>query len=145
MKEEFGMLLDSSFYEKSINDFILNFKEIFSENVKLEDKFCDIDNKGYFKIVFQYLPLNYNIIIENEIRTFTITIEDEGKAKNSLYRIERFDNTLGEENIKKALCILKKILDKNQFSLYLYKDKRLYKKNNNKLKRVKDLKELLNE
>lgn len=144
MKEGFGMLLDSSFYEKSINDFISTFKEIFSANIVVKDKFCDIDNKGYFKIVFKYLPLNYDIIVENEIRTFTITIEDEGKAKNSLYRIEKFDNTLDEENIKKALCILKRILDKNEFNLYLYKDKKIYKKYGDELKRVKDLKELLN-
>lgn len=136
------MLLDCSFYEGAISNMKDYFDDIFSEKIKLIDESVNYSSRGYFKLVFKYLPLNYNIIIENEVRTFTITIEDSEKAQNSLYRIEKFDNSLEDGNIKNALCILKRILDKNEFVLYVYKEQKVYKKVNNQLKRVKDIKEI---
>ena len=136
------MLLDSIFYKKAINDFKTYFDDIFSEKIILIEEAVNYSDRGYFRINFKYIPLNYNIIIENEIRTFTITIEDSEKAQNSLYRIEKFNNTLDDVNIKNALTILKRILDKNEFVLYVYIGQKVYKKTNNQLKRVKDLKEI---
>lgn len=126
-----------------INNFENEMKEIFSEKIKLFSKSCEF-SKGYFKLVFFYFPLNYKIIVENEIRTFTISIEDNEKASNSLYRIEKFDNTLSEKNIIYSAGVLKRVLDRNDMNLYFYVDKKLYRKNSKGVQRVKDLKELLN-
>lgn len=45
------------------------------------------------------IPRNYRIVIENEIRTFDITIFDVEQASNSLSRIYKFKNQLGTEYI----------------------------------------------
>lgn len=138
------MLIDDSFYMKAICDFKKSFLENFSNEMILKDEYHSFENKGSFRLIYNYIPLNYNITVENELRTFTITIEDAENAKNSLYRIEKFDNQLCEENIGKSLGILKKVLNKNEFALYLYINNKLYKKNSYGLKRVKDIRELLN-
>lgn len=138
------MLLDDSFYMKAICDFKKAFQDKFSDEMILKDEHQSFSNMGNFRLIYNYVPLNYKIIVENELRTFTITIEDDENAKNSLYRIEKFDNQLCEENIVKSLGILKKVLNKNEFTLYLYVNNKLYKKNSNGLKRVKDIRELLN-
>lgn len=104
-----------------------------------------IIGRGYFKLSYRYLPHNYKIIIENEIRTFDIEIEDEQKASNSLYRIEKYNNSLDEKNIIDSLYLLKDVLERNDFNFYLYKDNKLYRKNDEGLQRIKDLKELLND
>ena len=84
-------------------------------------------------------------MVENEIRTFDITIFDVEQASNSLYRICKFNNQLNTECIEEAINLLKSVLSKNEFNLYFHKDGKLYKKNAEGIKRVKDMKELLNE
>lgn len=138
------MLLDDLFYEKAVSEFESNFSDIFSDEIIAVNKDCDYTKNGYFKLSYKYIPLNYNILVENERRTFTITIEDNENAKNSLYRIRKFDNVLDKDNIRNAIHILKEILEKNEFNFYLYIDKKLYRKSNKGLERVKDLRELLN-
>lgn len=138
------MLLDDSFYVKVICIFKKIFQDTFSDEMILKDELHSFNNMGYFRLVYNFIPLNYNIIVENELRTFTITIKDAENAQNSLYRIEKFDNQLCRENIERSLEILKRVLNKNEFDLYVYDNRKLYKKNSNGLKRVKDIRELLN-
>ena len=90
-------------------------------------------------------PRNYRIVIEHEIRTFDITIFDVEQASNSLQRICKFKNHLSTECIEEAINLLKSVLLKNEFNFYFHKDGKLYKKNAEGIKRVKDIKELLNE
>jgi hypothetical protein len=130
---------------KAICDFKKSFQEKFSDDMILDEEYQSFGNMGSFRLVYYYIPLNYNIIVANELRTFTITIEDAENAKNSLYRIEKFDNQLSEENIGRSLEILKNVLKNNEFALYLYVNNKLFKKDSNGLKRVKDIRELLNE
>jgi hypothetical protein len=144
VKEGFGMPLDDLFFENAVNDFKTYFDDIFSEEMMLIDEVIKFSRRGYFKLVYKYLPLNYNIIIENDRVLFTIMIEDSEKATTFLSRFEEFDNSLNNKNIENALCILKKALDKNEFALYVYKDDKVYRKINNQLKRIKDIGELLN-
>lgn len=138
------MLLDDSFYMRAICEFRNCFQEVFFEQMVFKEETHFFEKRGNFRLFYNYIPLNYTIIVENELRTFTITIEDSEGAKNSLYRIEKFDNQLCEKNIRKSIGVLKKVLDKKEFDLYLYVDKKLYRKNSNGLKRVKDIRELLN-
>lgn len=145
MKEEYGVLLDNSFYMKAIYEFRNSIQYNFSNNMILKDEYHNFENRGNFKLIYYYIPLNYNIVIENEIRTFTIIIVDSEQAKNSLYRIKKFENQLSEKNIRNSLEVLKKVLEKGDFNLYLYVNKKLYRKNKTGMKRVVDIRELLNE
>lgn len=100
MKEEYSIPVDDSFYIKSINDFIKAFKEVFGKEMILKSEHYYFKHMGGFSLTYNYIPMNYIITIENELRTFTITMEDSEKARNFLHRIEKFDNKLCETNIK---------------------------------------------
>lgn len=142
-EEEYGMLYDDKFYEKAVNEFEESFQKVFFEKMLLREKVCSFGHMGYFKLHYVYIPMNYTIVVENELRTFTIAIEDEEKERNSLYRIERFDNQLSKSNIKNAIKLLKKVLDTDEIDFYIHIDGKLYRKRNNVLKRVKDIRELM--
>lgn len=139
------MPLDESFYFRSIKIFKDAFREIFSDTAVLKEEYCNFEFMGNFKLVYVYVPLDYSIIIENELTTFTITLEDSDQANTNLYRIKQFDNQLCEKNIIHSLNVLKNVLLENKFDLYMWKDSKLYRKNAEGLKRIKDIKEILNE
>ena len=143
MKEEYGMRLDDEFYMEAIDMFKDSFKKIFFNEMILEKEDYNF-SKGNFKLIYHYIPTNYKILVENDIRTFTITIIDAENAKNSLYRITKFNNQLINKNIRNSIVLLRDVLKKNDFNLYLYVDKKLYRKNVSGLTRVKDIRELLN-
>lgn len=138
------MPLDSSFYERAVCDFENAMKLQFGEQMVQILKTCAYKDHGSFELIYKYLPLNYSIVIENRSRTFTITIKDEENASNSLYRIEKFDNLLEMGCIRKAVSLLKSTLEKNDFNLYVYKEDKVYRKNKDGLKRIKDLEEIGN-
>jgi hypothetical protein len=142
MKEVFGMQLDNTFYENIVETIQISVNELFGGEVKVDLKQVNFANRGYFKIKYKYIPLQYDIIIENEGTLFTIDIFDSEGAKNTLYRINKFDNNLNFINVQEALKLLKKVLNENDFCFYVYKEKKLYKKMGNCLKRIKDLSEL---
>lgn len=102
--------------------------ETFGEDMLAETRKCDFEHRGYFKLTYSYLPYNYKIVIENEVRTFDIVIEDEQKASNSLYRIKQYNNILDEKNIIESLYLLKHVLERNNFNLYLHKGNKSYRK-----------------
>ena len=138
------MPLDNTYYEKYISIFREEISKIFNHDmieISYEENF---KNRGYFQLVLKYLPFQYFIVIENEFRTFDIIIKDSEGAANALYRINHFDNRLDENNISKSLSLLKSVLEQNGFNLYLCINDKVYRKNANGIKRVKDLKELRN-
>ncbi len=137
------MPFDESFYKKYVNAFKASFGEIFGDVAELVKESCSFEHRGHFELIYNYIPLSYNIIIENEFRSFWIVIEDEEKARTALRRIEEFDSNLNEANIYKALHILKKVLSENKFDLFLHINGKTYRKNRNGLKRVKDIRELM--
>ena len=145
MKGEFGMQLDSSFYNIYIYMFDSYMYKMFGTDIEKIETICKFENRGFFRLEYNYYPHNYRIVVENEIRTFDITIFDVEQASNSLYRICKFNNQLNTECIEEAINLLKSVLSKNEFNLYFHKDGKLYKKNAEGIKRVKDIKELLNE
>lgn len=138
------MQLDNAFYNGIINMIGLYIDRIFGVDMKKAEIMCKFENRGYFKLIYDYVPCNYKIVIENEIRTFDVTILDNDNASNSLYRINKFNNQLNKENIEEAISLLKVVLEKNNFNFYFHKEGRLYRKNSEGIKRVKDIKELMN-
>lgn len=138
------MLLDKNYYEEFIIIFEKFVKEIFKENMIILSRETNLRNRGFFRISYMYLPQNYKIIIENELRTFDIMIVDSEGASNVLYRIEHFENSLDKDNIENSIILLKKVLERNDFNFYIQINDKVYRKNANGIKRIKDLKELLN-
>lgn len=138
------MQLDSIFYNEIINMFAACMDRTFGADIKKIETICNFENRGFFRLKYVYLPNNYKIVIENELRTFDITIYDTEQASNSLYRISKFKNQLDRECIEDSILLLKNVLEKNDFNMYFHKNGKLYRKNAEGIKRVKDIKELLN-
>lgn len=145
MKEVFGMRLDSVFYNGIINMFDACMDRTFGAEIKKIETICSFEHMGSFILKYNYLPNNYKIEIENEIRTFNIRIYDTEQASNSLYRISKFKNQLDRECIEDSILLLKNVLEKNDFNMYFHKNGKLYRKNAEGIKRVKDIRELQNE
>lgn len=127
-KEICGVLLNDRFYKNAVKCFKSAFKDIFVDNVILEDVCCQFSSRGYFKIVYKYVPSNYSITIENEMRLFNIKIEDEEGASTHLNRIEKYDGNLTSKNIRLAVLLLRKVLLADNFFLYIYGDEIIYRK-----------------
>lgn len=119
------------------------FSDIFGKDVFFAEKQVEIEHMGFFKIKYRYLPLEYDIVFENDRGMFSIEIYDNEGAHNLLCRIEKFDNETTIKNVKNAIQILKRTLQKNDFYLYITREGKWYKKRDQYYKRVKDLTELM--
>lgn len=137
------MLLDKTKYLALIDKILNIFSNIFGEDILFVEKQVAIEHMGFFKIKYRYLPLGYGIVFENDRGAFSIDIYDDEGAHNLLYRIEKFDSETTVENVKNAIQILKNVLKKNDFCLYITREGKLYRKKNQHYKRVKDLTELM--
>lgn len=142
-KEVFGMPLDKAKYSALINKILDIFSNTFGEDIVFVEKQVAIEHMGFFKIMYRYLPLKYDIFFENDRGVFSIDIYDCEGAHNILYRIEKFDSETTVENVKNATQMLKNVLKKNDFCLYITREGKLYKKKDQHYKRVKDLTELM--
>ena len=138
------MQLGEVFYSGAIDRFNICMDRVFGTDIRKMETICKFENRGFFRLEYNYKPKNFRIVIENEFRTFDITIFDTEQASNSLYRICKFENQLKPECIENAIFLLKNALLKNDFNMYFHKDGKLYRKNAEGIKRVKDVKELLN-
>lgn len=137
------MLLDVTNYSVFIDKILNLFSNTFGDDMVLVNKQKAIEHMGYFKIQYRYLPLNYDIVFENECNVFCIDIYDDEGAKNSLYRIKKFSNETKLENVKYAIQILENVLKRNDFCFYITREGKLYRKEEHQYKRVKDLTELI--
>lgn len=121
--------------------------EVFSDTVGKEFSFVEkqvaLEHMGWFRIIYKYHPLGYDIVVENERGFFSIEISNHEGAFNYLYRIEEYDNVTTVGNVQNAARILKKVLQKNDFCFYIIRDEKLYRKENQQYKRIKDLNKLL--
>lgn len=131
------MPFNSEFYQKYVNEFEKNIKDMFGSDMKQVVKTCAFQHMGSFILAYEYIPLNYIITIENEMRTFNITIVDKEKASTLLNRIKKYEGGLRQDNIYEVICLLKEVLTENNFDLYIYKDDKVYIKNKQGIKRVK--------
>lgn len=114
------------------------FSDYFGQDLLLVEKQIAIQHMGFYKFKFKYLPLEYDITFENDRGVFTIGIYDSEKAYNYLNSIEKFDNETTVKNAEYAIQILKNVLDKNNFCFYINRNGKLYKKQNQQYKRIKD-------
>lgn len=137
------MRLDRTNYSIFIDKVLDLFSNTFGKDMFLVNKQEIIEHMGYFKIQYRYLPLEYCIVFESECNVFCIDIYDEEGAKNSLYRIEQFNNETNLENIEYAVHKLANVLRENKFCFYITREGKLYRKEKQQYKRVRDLTELI--
>lgn len=136
------MQLGSEFYNDMIEYIQEQFREIFKEKVVFITKQTNIEHMGNFIIKYKYLPLNYEFVFENDRNRFVLDIFDEEGAKTTLYRIEKFDNSLSKKNIECALNQLNRVLVQNNICFFIHRNNKLYKKVAGEYQRVKNLNEL---
>lgn len=130
------------FYESAVREFETNISMMFGEDMVQLVRACAFESRGYFELSYKYVPLDYIITIQNEFRTFSISINDVEDASTFLQRIKKFDNTIEtKNNIKNAVSLLKITLQENNFNLYFSKDDKYYRKNRDGIKRVKNMME----
>ena len=141
-KEMFGMRLKNDY--SILSEKIINlFENVFRGEMIFVNKQEAYEHMGLFKLKFKYIPLKYDVIFESERNVFCIDIFDEEGAKNTLYRLQKYNNGTNLENIEIALSILKTKLEENDFCLYIFIEDKIYKKKNNQYKIVEDLTELM--
>lgn len=136
------MQLDDKFYNDIIEYIQELFHEIFKEKVIFVKKQVNVEHMGSFEIKHKYIPMNYDLVFENDRNKFVIDIFDEEGAKTTLYRIEKYSNGLSVENIQQAILKLKEVLEKGNICFYIHRNQKLYKKIAGKYQRVKNLNEL---
>lgn len=112
------------------------FEGLFGEEVVLIEKTIAAEHMGYFKIVFKYIPLNYNIVFESDRDLFNIVIYDNEDARSKLDG--KYNNETIEKNIKDAVLVLKNKIDNNDLSFCVVRGHKLYKKQGNEYIKIKD-------
>ncbi len=114
------------------------FSDIFGKDIFLTEKQIAVEHMGFFKIIYRYLPLEYEIILENDRGVFSIEIYDNEGAHRNLYGIKKYNSATREENVKDAVQKLKDILEKDDFYFYINRGNKLYKKIDQCYKRVRE-------
>lgn len=139
MREIYGMPLDKTRDLEIIDKIIDVFSDTFGKDIIFVEKQVALEHMGWFRIIYRYHPLEYDIIFENDRGLFCVDIFDNEGANNSLYRIEKFDNVTTVENAQNAAHILKNTLQKNDFCFYISRDGKLYRKKDQQYKRIKNI------
>ena len=117
------------------------FIEMFGKEIVLIEKKIEAKHMGYFKIMFKYIPLNYNIVFESDRDVFDIIIYDNEEAWSTLD--EEYDNETIEKNIRDAVLVLKNKIDNNDLSFFAMQGDNLYRKQGGKYIRIKDFTKFL--
>jgi len=117
------------------------FKEMFGEDIILSEKKIEPEHMGFFKFMFKYIPLNYNIVFESDRDVFDIIIYDNEEAWSTLDK--DYDNVTIEKNIMDAVIILKNKIENNDLSFLVVKGDRLYRKQEDKYIKIKDYTNIL--
>lgn len=137
------MRLGKMSYPEFVDEVLNMFKSVFGDEMIFIERKEAFHHMGYFRIEYQYLPLSYGIVFENERDVFAIDIFDEKGAKSTLRGIEKFYNETNRENIQIAVKLLKEVLQKNDFYFYIGNNNKMYRKKNQEYKRIKSITELM--
>ena len=127
--------------EKFITVFDDTIKAVFSEDmIKTGD--CRVfDHMGHFELTYNYLPHNYTICLEHERGFIEIRIVDSENAWAFFTQLTQYHfhiyPTFRNDDIRKAVLLLKNLLEENNFTFYFSKGNKLYSKNAEGIKRIK--------
>jgi hypothetical protein len=140
-KGECGVPSGKERYEELIEYVCVAFTKVFGNDVMFEGKSVATEHMGFFQVKYKHFPTGYDIIFENDRDVFEIEIYDSEGARNSLFRIEKYNSALSKQNVMEAIRKLKKVLEKD-ICFYISQGNKLYKKYKGEYKRVKNINEL---
>ena len=116
------------------------FELYFKENIQFERNDYSSEKMGWFVLEYTYKPRGYKIIFEHDRLRFSIRIIDLDGSHTSIFRMLediKINTALEKENIKKAIEMLEKELEKDDICFYISRDDKQYKKVDGKLIRIK--------
>lgn len=64
------MRLDSAFYNNIIGVFDLYMNKIFSTDIKKTETVCKFENRGFFRLGYEYSPNHYKIVVRNDYNMY---------------------------------------------------------------------------
>lgn len=127
--------------EKFITAFDDTIKAVFGEDMIKTGDCRAFDHMGHFELTYNYLPHNYTINLEHEMGFVDIRIIDSQNAWAYFTQITQYHihiiPSFRKDEIKKALLLLKNLLEENNFTFYFTKGNKLYRKNAEGIKRIK--------
>ena len=118
------------------------FPDTFGKDIFFIEQQVCLEHMGYFLVKYRYIPLEYDLVLENDRGVFSIEIIDNEGAHRNLYGIKKYNSGTRLVNVKKAISILKEVLEKNDFCFYITRDGKLYRKKGQCYKRIKNWMEL---
>lgn len=119
------------------------FKSVFGDDMILVERKEAFYHMGWFRMEYQYLTLQYGIEFENDRGVFEINIYDAEGAKRTLYSVQKYNSETEIANVRKAVNLLKKVLQDNNLYFYITRNGKMYRKKNNEYKRIRDITELM--
>ena len=127
--------------EKFITVFDDTIKAVFGEDmIKTGDRLA-FDHMGHFELTYNYLPHNYTICLEHERGFIEIRIVDSENAWAFFTQLTQYNlyiyPTFSNDAVRKALLLLKNLLEENNFTFYFTKGNKLYSKNAKGINRIK--------
>lgn len=114
------------------------FPDTFGKDIFFIEQQVCLEHMGYFLVKYRYIPLEYDLVLENDRGVFSIEIIDHEGAHRNLYGIKKYNSATREENVKDAVQKLKDILEKDDFYFYINRGNKLYKKIDQCYKRVRE-------
>ena len=127
--------------EKFITVFDDTVKVVFGENMIKTGDHRAFHHMGWFELTYIYLPHNYTIKLEHGRGFIDIIIMDSENAQTSFTKITQYHihmiPSFSKDDIRKALLLLKNLLEENNFTFYFTKDDKLYSKNAEGIRRIK--------
>lgn len=125
-KGDYGMLRDNGTKDTLAEKCL----EVISDVLGKDAEFISMaagERDSDFQIKF-FLPIEERFIcLESFMGLFTVEIENDKGAKNSLYRIEKFDNRTSVSNVRKSIRMLKSKMEEEEIPLFLSEKGKLYK------------------
>ena len=140
----YGMQYGDDSFENVIMCIKDNIHKLFGSDMKLIQESIDWVNKDLFEFHFLYLPYNYTIIIESDKILYSIGIYDAQGAFTCLNRIKEYNAYIHVNTLENAINLLKEVLIGNNFDFFISKDNKIYRKNIDGIKRIKNIEEFYN-
>lgn len=99
------------------------FEQFFGETIKLLEQQHSEKAGGYFSLIYNYLPKDYEVFFEHECLMFSIRITRKDGSFTSVNHIYKgqINNTLSEANIYEAIRLLANALVNEKIIFYKIK------------------------
>ncbi len=108
------------------------FENLFKDDINLLDYNYSEQAAGYFTLIYEFMPNEYEIYFEHERLMYSIRITRKDKAFTSVNHIygDEVKNTLNKENIHKSISLLREAIIDDKIVFYHIKKGKQVEVNN---------------